>query len=252
MYPHRMRLLGPWECEPLSGGRKPLSGGCQPPEGALRGLTPPARRVTMPCRWRDCGLDDFAGVVRFLRRFGYPGRIDDHERVWLTFAGVEGRADVSLNGAPLGRREGSEGPGEFEVTRLLQERNLLQVDIEAAGGDAGLFGEVALEVRCTAFLQGLRLWATLNGETARLHVGGEVVGTADRPLDLYVLLDNATVAYAVVEASPDGKPFDVTSEDLPPERWRTRETHAVRVDLVNGATIWHAEEGTFAFQRGTT
>jgi hypothetical protein len=205
----------------------------------------------MPCRFRDCGLDAFTGRVRFLRRFGYPGRIDAHERVWLTFAGVEGTADISLNGTPLGRREGSAGQFGFEVTPLLQERNQLQVDIEAAGGDGGLWGEVALEVRCTAYLRGLRVRATFNDETARLHVGGEVVGTAERPLDLYVLLDNATVAYAVVAAAPEGRAFDVTSEELSPERWQSPETHVVRVDLVNGATIWHAEEGTFAFDKGT-
>ena len=51
----------------------------------------------MPCRWRDGGLGDFAGVVRFTRPFGYPGNIDASERVWLTFAGLEGKARVSLN-----------------------------------------------------------------------------------------------------------------------------------------------------------
>jgi hypothetical protein len=169
--------------------------------------------------------------------------------VWLTFAGVEGSADTSLNGTPLGRREGTAGPFEFEITRLLQERNRLQVDIEATGGDGGLWGEVALEVRCTAFLRGLRVWATVHGEMATLHVGGQVVGTAERLLDLYALLDNATVAYSLVEAAPEGREFDVTSEALPPERWQSPDTHVVRVDLVNGAMIWHAEEGTFVFSR---
>jgi hypothetical protein len=206
----------------------------------------------MPCRLRDCGLDKFTGRVRFLRRFGYPGRIDAHERVWLTFASVEGIADISLNDTPLGRRDESAGPFQFEVTPLLQERNRLQVDIEATGGGSGLWGEVALEVRCTAYLRGLQVRADFNNEMARVHVRGEVVGTADRQLDLYVLLDNATVAYAVVEAAPEGRAFDVTSEDLPPERWQSTEPHVVRVDLVNGATIWHAEEGAFRFERAGT
>src|SRR5713101_1462133 len=110
MYPHRIRLVGPWECETLE------------------------RRVLMPCHWRDCGLADFTGTVRFTRRFGYPGRIDDYERVWLTFAAVAGRADVCLNGTTLGCID---GPAEFETTQLLRERNVLQVDIEGSGGDAG-------------------------------------------------------------------------------------------------------------------
>jgi hypothetical protein len=175
MYPHRIRLAGPWECDLLG------------------------RRVTMPCRWRDCGLRDFTGTVRFARRFGYPGRIDDYERVWLTFAGVAGRAAICLNGTTLGS---CDGPCEFEVTRLLRERNLLQVDIEGSGGDAGLWGEVALEVRRTAFLRDLRVTAN-----DALHVSGEVAGAAEGPLELYVICERRIVAYAAVEA---GKPFQVS------------------------------------------
>ena len=75
-YPHRIRLRGPWECEPLERGRP---------------ARPPPRRMTLPCRWADGGLKDFSGRVRFRRRFGYPGQIDAYERVWLTVAGVSDR-----------------------------------------------------------------------------------------------------------------------------------------------------------------
>jgi beta-galactosidase/beta-glucuronidase len=136
MYPHRIRLRGPWECEPLA--RLGADDRAEPP---------PARRMTMPCRWGEAGLADFAGRVRFRRRFGYPGRIDSHERVWLTFAGIEAVAEVRLNDHFLGRREGKDGPFEFEVTPLLQARNELIVDVEAASDRGGLWGEVALEVR---------------------------------------------------------------------------------------------------------
>ena len=47
MYPHRIRLRGPWECEPLA-----RAGG---------GPLPPPCRITMPCRWGEAGLADFAG-----------------------------------------------------------------------------------------------------------------------------------------------------------------------------------------------
>ena len=76
-------------------------------------------RMTLPCRWHEGGLADFAGRVRFVCRFGWPGRIDPHERVWLTFAGAEGTAEVYLNGQVLGRHEGLD-PFEFEVTSLLR------------------------------------------------------------------------------------------------------------------------------------
>jgi len=142
MYPHRIRLRGPWECQPLArfvivaNGRQ---------ETVTTDL-PAARKMTMPCRWSDGGLENFAGRVRFCRHFGYPGRIDENERVWLTFAGVEGTAEVWVNGQFLGRREEPQQPFEFEITRLLRDRNELRVEVEGPE-TGGLSSEVALEIR---------------------------------------------------------------------------------------------------------
>jgi hypothetical protein len=198
MYPHRIRLAGPWEC-----GQE---------------------RVILPRHWSNLAVP-----VRLRRRFGYPGRIDDYERVWLTFASVAGRALVCLNGTALGSIE---GPAEFEVTRLLGERNALEVEFAARGGDAGLTGEVALEVRRTAFLRNLRV-SVADG----LHVRGEVAGQADEPLELYVICDRRTAAYAAVEA---GKPFQVSAGLVGLEN-STQPTE-IRVDLVQGAEVWYREE----------
>jgi hypothetical protein len=242
MYPYRIRLRGPWECEPLARLVRQADGRVEAREGPV----PPPCRMTMPCRWDEGGLSGFTGRVRFRRRFGLPRQIDPHEHLWLTFAGVDGAADVWLNGRLLGRHAGSEA-FEFEVTGLLQARNELVVEVEAPGGPGGLWGEVALEVRCSAFLRGVRLEATVTGETARLHVAGEVVGTCERPLELYVLLDAATVLYTTVEAAPEGRSFDVVSEELGAERLGGRDRlHEVRVELVNGATAWYAVEQAFA------
>src|SRR5262245_45433612 len=85
MYPHRIRLRGPWEHEPLAraaGDDRPL-----PPPGPLR----------LPARWADGPLADFAGRVRLRRPFGYPGRLDDHERVFLVIDGAAGCRAVTLN-----------------------------------------------------------------------------------------------------------------------------------------------------------
>src|SRR5579885_2874724 len=49
MYPHRIRLRGPWECEPPGG---------------------PPVVVTMPCHWAAAGLADLGGRFRCRRRFG--------------------------------------------------------------------------------------------------------------------------------------------------------------------------------------
>jgi hypothetical protein len=185
----------------------------------------------MPCRWDEAGWGEFTGKVRCVRRFGYPGRIDAHERVWLTFAGVDATSEAALNGRPLGRHTG-EGPFEFEITSLLKPRNELVVLVDSPNPRGGLWGEVAMEIRCPAFLRGLCCRETDGG---RLHVEGEVVGDSARPLDLYVLVQNATVAYAVVEA---GKSFQLTSDAVPSDT----AGEAVRLELVDGALVWYAEE----------
>jgi hypothetical protein len=182
----------------------------------------------MPCTWAEAGLGDWQGPVRCRRNFGYPGRIDAHERVWLTVAAVADRAEVSLNGTPLGRFAG--GPWECEVTALLRPRNELAVVVDGPPGRAGLCGEVALEVRCTAFLRGVRLWRT--GDD--LHLAGEVVGSAPAPLDLYAVCDRSTVAYSTVEARPEGQPFHLVAPGV-----EAGQAGKVQVDLVSGATVWY-------------
>lgn len=204
-------------------------------------------RMSVPCRWEEGGLGSFAGRARFRRHFGWPGRIDAHERVWLTFAGVADRARVVLNGLLLGDQEGRE-PFAFEVTSLLQVRNDLEVEVTGDAG-GGIWGEVALEVRCTAFLRGLRLWATCKKDKAVLHAAGEVVGSADRPLELYLLLDHSTVCYGTCEARPEGQPFHLSSEELPAKRWQDPSIHSVQVDLINGASVWYTQEQMFTFAR---
>lgn len=130
---HRIRLRGPWDCEPLS--------------SADGGPVPQARRMTLPCRWDAGGLLDFAGRVRYTRRFGMPTNLSAEESVWLVFEGVEGSANVSLNGTALGSHGHDEEPFGFEVTPLLKARNELQVDVESRSSSGGIWGEVVLEIR---------------------------------------------------------------------------------------------------------
>ncbi len=230
-YPHRIRLRGPWECEPLL----QLARGADGRAELLPDAVPAKLRMTMPCHWREGGLADFAGRVRFERHFGYPGQIDAHERVWLTFAGVEGAAEVWLNSRFLGRHDAGCGPFEHEVTSLLGVRNKLTVEVEELTGAGGLWGEVALEIRCTAFLRAVRAWLSRSGESVTLHVTGEVVGTSSRPLDLYVLLDGSNLAYTTIQAAPAGQPFAIRAEGPASAR-------SVRVELVDAATVWYTVE----------
>lgn len=220
MYPHRIRLRGPWECQPL-----------------LRcgGELPAPRRLTLPCRWSEGGLVDFAGRVRLTRRFGYPGRIDDHERIWLTAAAVDASAELTLNGTPVGRFTARGGPFEAEVTSLLRPRNELAVEVEG-DSNGGLWGEVALEVRCTAFLRDVRV--ELSGGS--LQIRGTAVGHAEGLLELYAVLGRRTAAYATVTPAPEGTTFCLNAE-VPADAGRD-EPAVLRLDLVHGASVWYTFE----------
>ncbi len=174
------------------------------------------------------------------RRFGYPGRIDDYERVWLVFEGVAGPATVSLNGHVLGKNHGQAHSFEFDVTSLLQPRNELSMVIECVANDERLWDEVAIEVRCLAWLRDVQVRFADDGGT-RLHVKGLVTGTCTGPLELYVVLDRSPLLYAVVQANPAGEPFELRSEPLA-EDAIANTSIPVRVELVNGAVPWYTLE----------
>jgi hypothetical protein len=236
MYPHRIRLRGPWECEPLAYA------------GERAGQVLPApRRVVMPCRWGDTDLAGFTGRARFRRRFGYPGRIDAHERVWLRIEGIAGEAAVWLNGLVLSSADRSSGALEFDVTALLHARNELSIEAAmSAGQEDGIWSEAVLEVRCAAFLSGVRCAGFVRRDRVTLHVTGQVVGTADRPLETYVLMNGATVGYQAVNPCPEGQPFEILISDI---KMENRDSSgepllraAVQVDLVNGAVVWYTCE----------
>lgn len=212
-YPHRIRLRGPWECEPIDG--------------------PPPRRVLMPGRWLDAGLEGFHGIARFTRKFGYPGKIDDTEHVWLTCDGCTGCREVRVNGQLMNPQ-----PGEvfaFEVTSILSARNRLEVLIAGDTDHAGLWGEVALEIRKDAFLADVRVERT--DSTAIL--AGAAVGVAPQPLELYVLVDGRHVDYRTIMPNPNGMPFRIELADVP----ITSQT--VRVELIQISSIWYVVELPF-------
>jgi hypothetical protein len=215
MYPHRIRLLGPWECESLS---------------VEDGVPPSApRRFTPPGRFAEAELASLHGPLRLTRRFGFPGRIDSYEHVWLVFPPVPDRAELSLNGKPLG--SASSAGLEVEVTGLLAARNRLEVTFDAVSAQSGL-GEVALEIRRDAFLRDVKAHRAPDGS---IHVLGEVVGTSSIPLELYVLGDGKTTVYQVVDARAQGARFDVF---FMPEKAVAQ----IRVELICGAERWDGVE----------
>jgi hypothetical protein len=219
MYPHRIRLRGPWEAEPVAG--------------------PAARPVTLPCPWADIA-PGFTGAVVFRRRFGLPRRLDEWERVWLTCEKVDGRSNWRLNGVEFAMAAAPAAGLEAEVTALLRERNELAVHVEGSGAHRGLYGEVALEVRCRAYLRDVRAYAQPAECGWVVQVAGAVVSEhpAD-PLELYLLIDGKNRDYCQLQSDLPEMPFHFVAAV---EGKQAGERVTLRVDLVNGATIWHTIE----------
>ncbi|MBX9679418.1 MAG: hypothetical protein K2X38_11700 [Gemmataceae bacterium] len=205
-YPHRIRLRGPWDVVPLDGS------------------TP--RHMTMPGRLADAGLVGFSGWVKLIRRFGFPGRLDAFERVHLLCDGFEGIATVSVNGTMIG--EQFERRFAFEITSLLEPRNQLEVALDAANDQAGLWGETAMEVRCQAWLEDLAI-----SREGGLWLMGRAVGVSDVPLDLYAIVDGKQSLYRMVKPSAEGTPFREPLE---------HDGVAAKVELVHVSTAWWTQQ----------
>jgi hypothetical protein len=238
MYPHRIRLRGPWCYVPLAGTLRTAAGEQRHvSEKAL-----PSGVMKLPCRWRDGGLGEFSGKVRFTRHFASPERLDAHERVWLTVEGVTGSYEIELNGKFVGYRAAGEERAEFAVTDLLHPRNTLNISIDA-GADGGIWGKVALEIRASAWLEQVAVDSWSEGDAGFARVRGNIKGEAAGQLDLYAILGRYTVAQASATA---GGEFELVSEALPPDRWRGAQT--IRIELMNGASAWYTLEAPVGFE----
>lgn len=249
-YPHPIRLHGPWGCQPLA-----RSGD---------GPVPPPSRVFPPCTWETACGSDFFGTVRFTRTFHPPSALDPHERVWLVVEGADARGEVSLNGQRLGSVEGYALAAEWEVNDLLQGQNELTIDVECRDDESevlrlgrehrpgGLTGEVRLEVRSTAFVAGLALWAVATSSGAALTVSGTVGGQAGT----HTLVVNGLGRELLYAEVPVDDRFDLNASvpDLP--GWPTpgqavgtgdSPLAALEIKLISGATAaWQARLRTAA------
>jgi beta-galactosidase/beta-glucuronidase len=103
----------------------------------------------MPVSWQDA-FGPVAGRVRFQRRFHSPTNLEPEEHVILAFEGLEGTAEISVNGT----RIASAGPIEdilrCDVTEFLRPFNDLTVDIDfdarSTDRPGGLWKPVAIEI----------------------------------------------------------------------------------------------------------
>ena len=198
MYPHRIRLVGPWEAEPIA---------WFDPGGDRRWRTddlPPARRAAVPVRWEEFGFPHTAGVVLFRRKFGLPRRLDEWERVWLAPArNRDSRYRWQLNRVNLPwdawRHEEPcvySVPPRVDITAMLTDRNELTARIVRSGAGSEPFGGAALEIGCRAYVRHVRVVPHRTAEGCELLVDVRVVSeNADDPLELYARIEGVTLAY---------------------------------------------------------
>jgi|GEM_PF-2924753 len=121
--PHRIRLRGPWLCEPVVDSA---------PEVALSPVGEPAGRPTSPTPSHD-GTSAGPGAAvrtRWTRRFHRPTGLQAGEQVVLVIAAAEGPGWAMLNGALLGPVVGSQ-PSRFVITPLMHWRNELVIELQS-------------------------------------------------------------------------------------------------------------------------
>ena len=144
--PHRIRLRGPWQYEPLVRYCRLAGGDVDEQTTDL----PSGGRIKMPADWSETLGADFRGRVRYERRFSCPSGLEPGMRVVLVIEGVNRSAAVSLDERPLGEISGADSPWQCDIGEYLSGRHLLCVDVEMpleeTTGCGGLTGEVRLEI----------------------------------------------------------------------------------------------------------
>ena len=141
-----MHLKGPWFYEWLDG---PPACGDGDGGAAIDSPLLNDSRVRMPSSMND-SFGKVSGRIVFRRRFQRPTNLDDNERVHIAFDGIGGRADVAVNGHPLGSLKNNTETVSFDMTDLLEPSNELTVDLIISWGEdqkpGGLYEPVAIEI----------------------------------------------------------------------------------------------------------
>ena len=153
---HTIRLRGPWHVEPVSRFVPQPDGTYRPTSDDL----PPAARETMPADWSQTLGGDFLGRVVYRRTFQKPTGLEGGERVFLVVEPPRSSACITWKGNLLGFVNPGEPAGRFEITRLLEDHNQVEIIVDhpdldymrSTVGDpaqlppGGLVGEVRLEI----------------------------------------------------------------------------------------------------------
>jgi hypothetical protein len=260
----------PGATTPNPASESPLA---QPPD------LPAAGRAQLPADWSAALGQSFCGRVRYTRRFNRPTNLDPSERVWLVIDGVDAHGDCAINGHKLGTIDGYALPAASDITSLLAPSNVLEIEVELradaplipplplgegrgegspqiacapdslsyttprpgrAGLTGGPIGEVRLEIRADAHIEGLTVYCE-PGQPPRLCVRGDVKSsTPGERLLIVVTACEYEVAFAEVIA---GETFALTeaADDWPswPDTMDEPVLTPIEIRLLRGGTaIW--------------
>ncbi|CAN5190564.1 hypothetical protein BH10PLA2_BH10PLA2_13750 [soil metagenome] len=216
-YPHRIRLRGPWEYEVVA-------------DTTATTPTPLTGKTTLPCSLAQAGLTNNPQTVRFLRRFGLPRFLDASEHIWLIVQPQASQTEVILNEYGLAHFVGS-GQFAVECTTHLLDRNLLEIVLQARDDQDGLTGETYLEIRQSAYLQNARAQRAANGH---VQASVEIAGKAPANLDMYLLANRQSVAYAR-PSEQDG----IQLITLESDGSISSEISTLSLELVYGGVVWY-------------
>lgn len=132
-------------------------------------------RVTIPDDWAHHLGENFAGIARYLRRFGCPTNLQSGQRVELVIEPLPTAARVTLNDRLLTASEGAERIWRLDVTSLLAIRNQLLIDLAyppSASGmsssrESGIVDDAAAQTaRGLRAAVRLEIWEAATGENA--------------------------------------------------------------------------------------
>lgn len=252
MYPHTIRLRGPWNYE-LRGEHGAQSGS-----------------ISMPCVLPAAEGQTFS----FTRGFNWLAKIDDDEAVHLYARGAVGRCQFLLNGQAIGEHQGVWGTARWDVTSLLRGRNNLTIESQSPTVDtlgfnpygslgpvSGVVGDVYLSVehRSIAALGPLTLEAYASEQGGRLTGRLEVTADADflgpHPLRVGVTLDGEPIFEQELSLSTEKEPAVVAIEgdNLPVQEWLPRRfgrphLHELKVELRTGGVTVHQQVHQVGFR----
>jgi hypothetical protein len=134
--PHHIRLHGPWECCVLSRSVRLADGSWQETRAGL----PPSGRVRIPTDGIPSLGEGCRDRILLTRRFHQPTGLVPDDRVDLVIEGLAAGATVTLNGVALRAILFGQDSVRYDVTRCLQRRNELALEVEVPGATADASG----------------------------------------------------------------------------------------------------------------